>query len=521
MDNQKYSNPFEGTYLKKILKKADLGEIKIKFKESLVMCHGTFDLVHPGHIRHLLYASNLKQRNGKLLVSITSDEHIAKGSGRPYFSEDLRAINLAVLEFVDFVYVDDNETPENLIKLLRPKIFVKGSDYSKDKLDVKTEEEMEIVKNNGGTFLFSPGDYVNSSTKIFNSNSPKKGNESIIALAAIEKLDFKIFERTLEMMNKLNVHIIGDTIVDEVQKGHVVGGFRKTPTPSVSIDDSIRYVGGAGIVAKHVSRFAKKTKFTSTFGKDEDGNFVINDLEFKKIEVNIFQSENRITTKKSLVEANSHKIVRLDNVDNSPLSDEEERHFISATRDDSNSDVFILADFRHGIFNHNFAQVIVNLIGNKFIAADSQVASRWGNILDFRGANLITPNEKEVRFALGDQESALRPLGSKILKEAKTEALIMTLGDKGLMAFKKSKSDIIENRSFITLPSFTNNVVDAVGSGDALLAYSSTAFKVTNNLLVASIFGSAAAALACENEGNLDLDPTEVLLRIKDTLFLK
>ena len=521
MSNDQPINPFEGDYLKKILHFDDLVNLKSKFRGNLVMCHGTFDLVHPGHIRHLLYASRLKQASGKLLVSITSDEFITKGSGRPYFSEDLRAINLAVLEFVDYVYIDNNETPESIISEIKPKIFVKGSDYSKDKLDLKTKNEMETVKVNGGTFHFSPGDYVNSSTKIFQSNSPKKNNESLIALAALEKLDFDIFTRTLEKMNELKVHVIGDTIVDEVKKGNVIGGFRKTPTPSVSIDFETKYVGGAGIVAKHISRVARSVIFTSTFGKDEDGAFVLNDLESKNIKTNIYQSENRTTTKKSLVEANDHKIVRLDYVDNSPLSYDEETHFVESVSRDSVSEMFVLSDFRHGIFNHNLAQVIVKLIGTKFISADSQVASRWGNILDFKGANLVTPNEKEVRFALGDQESALRPLGSKILQEINADAVIMTLGDKGLMAFKKSKSAIIENRSFITLPAFTKNVVDAVGSGDALLAYSSLAFKVTNNLLIASIFGSAAASLACENEGNIDLDPSEVLFRIKDTLFLK
>ena len=55
-----------------------------------------------------------------------------------------------------------------------------------------------------------------------------------------------------------------------------------------------------------------------------------------------------------------------------------------------------------------------------FRVADSQVASRWGNILDFQGFDLITPNEREARFALGDQDSVVRPLGLEALSPGAT-----------------------------------------------------------------------------------------------------
>ncbi len=53
-----------------------------------------------------------------------------------------------------------------------------------------------------------------------------------------------------------------------------------------------------------------------------------------------------------------------------------------------------------------------------FQVADSQVASRWGNILEFQGFDLITPNEREARFALGDQDSGVRPLASQLYDAA-------------------------------------------------------------------------------------------------------
>src|ERR1700676_2223208 len=69
-------------------------------EQKVILCHGTFDLVHPGHIRHLIYA---KSKADILVTSLTTDQHISKADHRPFVPEALRAMNLAALEIVDFV----------------------------------------------------------------------------------------------------------------------------------------------------------------------------------------------------------------------------------------------------------------------------------------------------------------------------------------------------------------------------------------------------------------------------------
>ena len=66
--------------------------------KRVIMCHGVFDVVHPGHVRHLLYA---KSKADVLVASITADKHITKGVHRPHVTQDLRAVNLAAFEMVD------------------------------------------------------------------------------------------------------------------------------------------------------------------------------------------------------------------------------------------------------------------------------------------------------------------------------------------------------------------------------------------------------------------------------------
>ena len=63
---------------------------KDRINKKVIMCHGTFDIVHPGHIRHLLFAKN---KADILVVSLTADKHITKGNMRPFVPEEMRAFN--------------------------------------------------------------------------------------------------------------------------------------------------------------------------------------------------------------------------------------------------------------------------------------------------------------------------------------------------------------------------------------------------------------------------------------------
>ena len=134
------------------------------------------------------------------------------------------------------------------------------------------------------------------------------------------------------------------------------------------------------------------------------------------------------------------------------------------------TDAVIYSDFRHGMFNRRTIPKFIDAIpvgGDR--VGDSQVASRWGNIVDFNGFDLITPNEREARFALGDQDSGVRPLASALYDAAKCKLLILKLGDRGVLTCRGAQHENLD--SFFVVDSFVEKLVDAVGAGDALLAY--------------------------------------------------
>ena len=140
------------------------------------------------------------------------------------------------------------------------------------------------------------------------------------------------------------------------------------------------------------------------------------------------------------------------------------------------------------------------------------MASRWGNVSDFKGFDLITPNEREARFTTADQDSGIRPLASKVYDEAQCKNLILKLGDKGVLCCHNA--DHNDPDSFFLVDSFVDHLKDAVGAGDALLAYSTLALLVSGNIVQATILGSIAAAVECEFDGNYPVTPEHIIKKL-------
>jgi len=94
--------------------------------KKVIMCHGVFDVVHPGHLRHLIFA---KGKADILVASLTADRFINKDTYRPHIPQDLRALNLAAYDIVDYVVIDANATPIENLEIIRPDYFAKGYEY--------------------------------------------------------------------------------------------------------------------------------------------------------------------------------------------------------------------------------------------------------------------------------------------------------------------------------------------------------------------------------------------------------
>lgn len=503
-----HDNP---TLARKVKSVAELREIIGPFPrdKKIIMCHGTFDVVHPGHLRHLIYA---KGKGDTLIASLTADEYVTKGTFRPFVPEELRALNLAALEIVDYVIIDRNSTPLENIAVLQPDYFAKGYEYVDGGFRPRTQDESDVVEGYGGEMIFTPGDIVYSSSHLIDLSPPSIGVEKLLMLMSAEGVTFRDLRRTLAEFAGVRAHVVGDTIVDSYSHCTLIGGNTKTPTFSVRFDDRTDFTGGAGVVAKHLARAGAEVTLTTVLGDDPLKDRVLADLGEAGVACDPVVDATRPTVNKNVFVAGNYHLLKVDTLDNRTISHRHLDEFRGRIRD-SRADAMVFSDFRHGIFDRRTIPLMIEAIPDGvYRVADSQVATRWGNITEFTGFDLITPNEREARFALGDQDSGVRPLALELYTRANCRTLILKLGDRGSITYRAPNPDDV--RSFFVLDSFADTVVDAVGAGDALLAYSTLAMVRGGNEFIASLLGSLAAAIECEHEGNVPVARDDMLRKI-------
>lgn len=119
----------------------------------VVLCHGCFDFLHIGHVLHFRAA---KKYGDKLVVTITPDVHINKGSNRPYFEQELRLDMVNELEIVDAAAVNLWSTAVETLQEIQPDIFAKGSDYLDPKIISQNFlREKQTIERLGGQMIFT------------------------------------------------------------------------------------------------------------------------------------------------------------------------------------------------------------------------------------------------------------------------------------------------------------------------------------------------------------------------------
>ncbi len=327
-----------------------------------------------------------------------------------------------------------------------------------------------------------------------------------------EGVKFKDLREALGKLKGIRAHVVGDTIVDSYTYCSMIGGMTKTPTMSVRFEKKVDYTGGAAVVAKHLRAAGADVTFSTVLGNDEYKSFVLDDLNTCGVHCLPIIDDTRPTTNKNAIVAETYRMLKVDTLDNRSISDkivEQLKRQIT----DTPADAVVFSDFRHGMFNRGtIPQLTAAIPSSVFRVADSQVASRWGNILEFQDFDLITPNEREARFALGDQDSVLRPLALELHKRSRCKTLILKCGDRGIITYRSNSP--VDFRAFFTVETFAERVVDAVGAGDALLAYATLAQIATNNDVISSILGNMAAGIECEHEGNRPVTPENVMKKI-------
>ena len=486
----------------KIFLLKDLSKIIQKEKNKakvIVHCHGVFDLLHIGHIKHLEKAKKL---GDKLVVTLTADKHVNKGPERPIFNQALRADAIAALNAVDYVAINETPTAINPIKILKPNIYCKGTDYKNFKDDITGEIRNEIkeIKKIKGQIIFteeitfSSSRLINSSTNFFSQKQKK------IIKKINEKSNLKQIKKIIDNFNNIKVLIIGETIIDQYNFCEAIGKSGKEPILVLKEVRKDQYLGGVLGIARNVAKVCKNITVLSMIGEKKEYLKEINlDLPKDIIKKFIFKKNSPTIVKKRYVDSVSQgKVIGVYNINDEILDKKNEKQFNKILKSEiPKHDLVIVSDYGHGLISKKSANMICK--NSKFLALNAQVnASNIGyhTIRNYNKFDTLIINEKEIRHEMRDKESKLEVLMSNLSKEKKIKNVIVTVGSKGSILFNHKQN------KFFYADAFAHKIVDKVGAGDTMLSLIGLCLKSKIDYNLTLLISSLAAAQSVESIGN-------------------
>lgn len=478
----------------KILLLPELAKIARGLREEgkrVVLCHGTFDLMHTGHIRYLQRA---KQEGDVLLVTVTADAYVNKGPGRPVFNDHLRAENLAALACVDYVSINHAVTAVNVLNEIRPNIYAKGSDYQSHGDDVtgNIALEQQAVEAHGGRIYytdeitFSSSNLLNEHFNVF----PPDTKEFLSGFRS--RWSDKEVNQQISSLSTLKVLVIGDAIIDQYHYTAPLGQTGKGNILAVRYDSEEQFAGGAIAVANHVAGFAKNVTLVTGLGSvDSHEEFIRSKLLANVAPVFFHFQDAPTVTKRRFVDADLAKFFEVYFFREDPVLAESEAAVCGWLQQQvQDHDVVIVPDFGNGFITPGMIAVLSEK--SRFLAVNTQINS--GNrgyhvIHRYPRADFVSLNEPELRLAAHNRHDPLEVVAEHVGTVANAQQLAITRGTKGVVMYDR------KNRMFHNVPALSTKVVDRIGAGDAFLSLAGLCLGAGHPPELAAFVGSAAAAI--------------------------
>jgi rfaE bifunctional protein nucleotidyltransferase chain/domain len=457
---------------------------------TVALCHGVFDLLHPGHVQHFKVARKLADI---LVVSITADPYVNKGPGRPLFNQDIRAETLAALQDIDYVVICENPTAIELLNEVRPKFYVKGSDYVNKSDDVTgmIVNEREALEKHGGQIYFT--DEITSSSSLLI-------NKFFSNIASDAQAWIKVFKSdhgydqivdALDKIQELNVLLLGETIIDQYTYCSPLAKSSKDPILAFHQHKTNLFPGGVLTIANNCSSWVNQAKVIS-FSAPND--LILDSLMWKmnaNILTEFIETADRPTIlKHRYVESGSNTRVfeyyDFSELDLPPKTSGTILNSISEQL--SKFDLVLAADYGHGFFSSEIISFLQS--SSCFLSVNTQANAGnrgYNTISKYPRADFVTMNGAELQLELRKRNPDYKQIVPELVASMSATYAIVTLGGDGLMVFDNQGG-------YEKVPALAGKLVDKVGAGDAVFAMASLLAKVGAPLKVIGFLANLVAA---------------------------
>lgn len=484
-------------------------------RQTVVLCHGTFDLLHIGHIKHLEAARTF---GDILVVTVTPDRFVDKGPHRPAFPEGLRAEALAALACIDYVAINEWPTAVETIRLLRPDIYVKGAvrhQGPRDHTDAILLEE-EAVRAAGGRMelteeeTYSASSLINRFVDVFSPEVKAFLDGFGAKYTAAEIVG------QLRAIRDLKILVVGETIIDEYQFCDVMTKSNKDPILAARYLSTERYAGGILAIANHLANFCDHVGLLSMLGDTDSQEDLIAEKLNRSISARFLRRAGSptIVKRRFLHEYMAVKLFEIYVMRDDPMDEEEERSVCQALEELlPQYDAVVVADYGHGLLGERAISILCDKA--RFLAVNCQTnaGNRGFNLISkYPKADYISIDEPEARLETRNPRTDLRELIQTIAQRVSCKRVLVTWGKKGCLAYDA-------NLGIVHIPAFAIRTVDRLGAGDAVLALTAPCAALGAPMDQVAFIGNVVGAEACAIMGNKSaIDSTGLFRHISSLL---
>jgi len=473
--------------------------------ERIVFVSGNFNIVHPGHLRLLMFAADC----GDFLVVGVNN----RPTGAAMLSAELRLESVRAIGVVNYAFLLF-DTPEDFVALLRPAVVVKGKEHESE-----VNPEKAVLDSYGGHLVFSSGEVAFSSLDLLRSEFNEYNHRTIAKpLDYTSRHGFAVsdLKAVLAKFAGLRVLVVGDLIIDEYIACDALGMSQEDPSIVVTPVLEERFIGGAGIVAGHAAGLGCEVTLVSVTGVDKIAGYAGEKLASYGVAPILLADDSRPTTLKTRYRVGNKTLLRVSQLKQHEIDVNLQKSILeTVTSAIAGADLVVFSDFNYGCLAQPLVEAIAALCRERRIpmVADSQSSSQVGDVSRFRDALLLKPTEREARLALRDFNSGLVVLAEAIRRRACAENVILTLGPEGLLVHANS-----EAFGYVTdrLPAFNQAPKDTAGAGDSLLICASLALVIGADVWRSAYLGSLAAACQVGRIGNLPLTAADIAAEIEN-----
>ncbi len=328
----------------------------------------------------------------------------------------------------------------------------------------------------------------------------------------------KHYEEIISRFSSPHIAVIGDIVADHYVYGKPLKLSREAPVLVVRHDGEAILPGSAGNTILNLAALGCRVTPVSRLGVDAAGETLLDIFQEKKISTDFIEKTRDFptTTKMRILAGDDHtskqQVIRIDKEVLGPFPEAIERRIldhIEALKD--TVDAFIISDYGYDLISPGILKTLKEVAKNHFTVVDSRYRIRA-----FAGAHVMTPNQSEAQRAAGrniDSETDLRTVGEELLASLDLEALIITMGNRGMALFEKGGETT-------RIPiAGSNEIIDVTGAGDTVASVLTLAKVCGASYRDAAHLANFSGGIVVMKPGAATLSPDELLTFIRSELI--